>query len=68
MFFLTNMFFLYQSVHHMLSLVLFHGLLEEENTCLEKESDDTAMKKDAATLSPTDGSSCDPFVKREGAE
>lgn len=52
----------------MLSLVLFHGLLEKENVCLEKESDDADMKEDAITLSPIAGSSCAPFVKGVGAE
>lgn len=55
MFFLTSTVFLYQSVLHMLSLVLFHDLPEEENACLEKQSDDTVMKKDTATLSPQMG-------------
>lgn len=56
------------SLAQMLSLMLFHGLLEKENLCLEKDSDGADMKEDAVTLSPIAGSSYAPFVKGEGAE
>lgn len=48
--------------------MLFHGLLERENVCLEKKSDDADMKEDEVTLSPIVGSSCDLVAEGKGAQ
>lgn len=48
--------------------MLFHGLLERENLCLEKKSDDADMKEDEVTLSPIVGNSCDLVAEGKGAQ